>query len=117
MICKRRYDGYRTDNDRADPYKTGPQDASRSALANACGTSARPTGRDIAVSMQVSKVGLPLDNKLLASLPRGDFARLLPHISTSALLQGDGRNVRKPTSEIASGKGRQKLIVQGETDF
>jgi CRP-like cAMP-binding protein len=88
MICKRRYDGYRTDNDRADPYKTGPQDASRSALANACGTSARPTGRDIAVSIQVSKVGLPLDNKLLASLPRGDFARLIPHLSSIALQQG-----------------------------
>jgi CRP-like cAMP-binding protein len=38
--------------------------------------------------MQVSKVGFPLDNKLLASLPRGDFARLIPHLSSIALQQG-----------------------------
>src|SRR5204863_7788041 len=31
---------------------------------------------------------LPLDNKLLASLPRGDFDRLLPHVSTIPLQQG-----------------------------
>jgi CRP-like cAMP-binding protein len=72
----------------ADLYKTFPLDASRSALCNPCGKSARPTGRDIAVPMQVSKVGLPLDSKLLASLPRGDFDRLLPHLSTITLQQG-----------------------------
>ncbi len=32
--------------------------------------------------------GLPLDNKLLTSLPRGDFDRLLPHLSTHTLEQG-----------------------------
>ena len=72
----------------ADLYKSFPLDASRSALCNPCGKSARPTGRDIAVPMQVSKVGIPLDNKLLASLPRGDFDRLLPHLSTITLQQG-----------------------------
>ena len=35
-----------------------------------------------------SKAGLPLDNKLLASLPRDDFDRLLPHLSTASLQQG-----------------------------
>jgi CRP-like cAMP-binding protein len=40
------------------------------------------------VTIHVSKVGLPLDNKLLASLPRGDFDRLLPHLSTLPLQQG-----------------------------
>jgi CRP-like cAMP-binding protein len=40
------------------------------------------------VRIQVSRVGLPLDNKLLASLPRGDFDRLLPHVSTVPLQQG-----------------------------
>jgi CRP-like cAMP-binding protein len=72
----------------ANLYKNIPPDASRSALCNRCGKSARPTGRDIAVPMQVSKVGLPLDSKLLASLPRGDFDRLLPHLSTITLQQG-----------------------------
>lgn len=32
--------------------------------------------------------GLPLDNKLLASLPRPDFDRLLPHLTTVSLAQG-----------------------------
>ena len=36
----------------------------------------------------VSKAGLPLDNKLLASLPRQDFDRLAPHLSTHVLPQG-----------------------------
>jgi CRP-like cAMP-binding protein len=36
----------------------------------------------------VSKASLPLDNKLLASLPRDDFDRLLPHLSTASLQQG-----------------------------
>ena len=41
--------------------------------------------------MQVSvvKASLPLDNKLLASLPRDHFDRLLPHLSTVSLPQGD----------------------------
>ena len=36
----------------------------------------------------VSKTVLPLDNKLLASLPRDDFDRLLPHLSTIIVQQG-----------------------------
>jgi CRP-like cAMP-binding protein len=40
------------------------------------------------VAIHVSKVGLSLDNKLLASLPRGDFDRLLPYLSTLPLAQG-----------------------------
>ena len=71
-----------------DRYKGLPRAASRSALPTPCGKSARPTGRDIVVRIQVSRVGLPLDNKLLASLPRGDFDRLLPHVSTISLQQG-----------------------------
>ena len=38
--------------------------------------------------MSNSNTGLPLDNKLLASLPREDFDRLLPHLSTVSLQQG-----------------------------
>src|SRR3984957_3797056 len=49
---------------------------------------ARPTGRDIAVSVQISNTGFPLDNKLLALLPRDHFDRLLPHLSTVLLQQG-----------------------------
>ena len=40
------------------------------------------------MQVPVSKAGLPLDNKLLASLPRDDFDRLLPHLSTVSLQQG-----------------------------
>jgi CRP-like cAMP-binding protein len=40
------------------------------------------------VQVPVAKTGLPLDNKLLASLPREDFDRLLPHLSTVSLPQG-----------------------------
>jgi CRP-like cAMP-binding protein len=40
------------------------------------------------VQVQLSKVSLPLDNKLLASLPRDDFDRLLPHLTTVQLPQG-----------------------------
>jgi CRP-like cAMP-binding protein len=41
------------------------------------------------VHVPVSKaIGLPLDNKLLASLPRDDFDRLLPHLSSVSLQQG-----------------------------
>ena len=36
----------------------------------------------------VSNAGLPLDNKLLASLPRDHFDRLLPHLSAVSLQQG-----------------------------
>jgi CRP-like cAMP-binding protein len=35
-----------------------------------------------------SNAGLPLDNKLLAALPRDQFDRLLPHLSTVSLEQG-----------------------------
>src|ERR1700721_859958 len=49
---------------------------------------ARPTGRDIAVPVQILNAGFPLDNKLLALLPRVHFDRLLPHLSTVLLQQG-----------------------------
>jgi CRP-like cAMP-binding protein len=35
-----------------------------------------------------SSAGLPLDNRLLAALPRDHFDRLLPHLSTISLAQG-----------------------------
>src|SRR5260370_20009973 len=50
--------------------------------------SARPTGRDIAVVLAFSNAGHPLDNKLLASLPRDHFDRLLSHLATVHLQQG-----------------------------
>ena len=40
------------------------------------------------MAVTLPNAGLPLDNKLLASLPRGDFDRLLPHLSTFTLEQG-----------------------------
>ena len=40
------------------------------------------------MALQFSNAGLPLDNKLLASLPRDDFDRLLPHLSMLSLAQG-----------------------------
>jgi CRP-like cAMP-binding protein len=40
------------------------------------------------VPAQASNIGRPLDNKLLASLPRDHFDRLLPHLVTVALPQG-----------------------------
>lgn len=40
------------------------------------------------MNIDLAKPGLPLDNKLLSSLPRGDFDRLLPHLVTTALQQG-----------------------------
>jgi CRP-like cAMP-binding protein len=40
------------------------------------------------VPVQASNAGLPLDNKLLASLPRDDFDRLLPHLTSVQLPQG-----------------------------
>jgi CRP-like cAMP-binding protein len=41
------------------------------------------------VAAPVSNANLPLDNKLLASLPRDHFDRLLPNLSTVVLQQGD----------------------------
>jgi CRP-like cAMP-binding protein len=41
------------------------------------------------VQVPVAKAGLPLDNKLLAFLPRDHFDRLLPHLVTVSLPQGD----------------------------
>jgi CRP-like cAMP-binding protein len=40
------------------------------------------------VVVQVSNIGHPLDNKLLASLPRTDFDRLVPYLSIISLAQG-----------------------------
>jgi CRP-like cAMP-binding protein len=40
------------------------------------------------VAVPVSNAGLPLDNKLLASLPRDHFDRLLPHLTSVQLPQG-----------------------------
>jgi CRP-like cAMP-binding protein len=41
------------------------------------------------VQVPIAKASVPLDNKLLASLPRDHFDRLLPHLSTIVLPQGD----------------------------
>jgi CRP-like cAMP-binding protein len=48
--------------------------------------SARPTGQDIPVHSK--NVGVPLDNKLLSSLPRDQFDLLAPHLVTEPLAQG-----------------------------
>jgi CRP-like cAMP-binding protein len=40
------------------------------------------------VQVSVAKTSLPLDNNLLAALPRDHFDRLLPHLSTVSLQQG-----------------------------
>jgi CRP-like cAMP-binding protein len=40
------------------------------------------------VTASISNAGHPLDNKLLASLPRDHFDRLSPHLSTISLTQG-----------------------------
>jgi len=40
------------------------------------------------VAVPVSNAGLPLDNKLLASLPRDHFDQLLPHFTSVQLPQG-----------------------------
>ena len=69
----------------SDSFRGSP---SRSALLNPCGKSARPTGRDIVVAFPVSNAGHPLDNTLLASLPRDHFDRLLPHLAAAHLQQG-----------------------------
>ena len=66
-----------------------PRTALSERPPNPCGKSARPTGRDIAVAEHVSNAGRPVDNKLLAALPRPDFDRLLPHLTTISLPQGD----------------------------
>jgi CRP-like cAMP-binding protein len=47
--------------------------------------SARPNGQDIPVN---SKNGVPLDNKLLSSLPRDQFDLLAPHLVTQPMAQG-----------------------------
>jgi CRP-like cAMP-binding protein len=70
------------------PITGVPRFVSRSDLFIPCGKSARPIGQDIAVAVHVSNIGLPLDNKLLASLPRDHFDRLQPHLVTLALPQG-----------------------------
>jgi CRP-like cAMP-binding protein len=51
----------------------------------------RPTVRAgmVSVASVIANAGFPLDNKLLASLPRPDFDRLLPHLTTTPLPQGD----------------------------
>ena len=40
------------------------------------------------MAVNTPNAGLPLDNKLLASLPRADFDRLVPHLTTVPLPQG-----------------------------
>jgi CRP-like cAMP-binding protein len=83
----RRYDGYRTDSAACFfLYWVFPRIALSERPFNPCGKSARPTGRDIAVP--ISNAGIPLDNMLLASLPRDPFDRLLPHLSTVVFAQG-----------------------------
>ena len=82
-------------------HSRGPP--SRSVLPNPCGKSARPTGQDIAVATPVTNAGLPLDNQLLASLPRDHFDRLLPHLSTVSLQQGGAvRSRRRSRSDLLS---------------
>jgi CRP-like cAMP-binding protein len=70
-------------------YMSFPRTALSERSSHPCGKSARPTGRDVAVSLPVSNPGLAVDNRLLASLPRDHFDRLLPHLSTVSLPQGD----------------------------
>jgi CRP-like cAMP-binding protein len=84
-----RYDGYRTDSAPSlSVYTAFPRIAlSERSSSIPCGKSARPTGQDIAV--QISNAGRPLDNKLLASLPRDEFDRLLPHFVTVSPPQGE----------------------------
>src|SRR4030081_3313638 len=65
-----------------------PRTALSERPSTPCGKSARPTGRDNAVQVPVAKASLPLDNKLLASLPRDHFDRLLPNLSTVSFQQG-----------------------------
>jgi CRP-like cAMP-binding protein len=65
-----------------------PADRPLGASPHPCGKSARPTGQDIAVHSPVPNASLPLDNILLAALPRDHFDRLLPNLSTVVLQQG-----------------------------
>ena len=81
-----RYDGYRTDSATSCPYIQAFRGSPSERPPIPCGKSARPTGRDIAVPF--SNTGRPLDNKLLASLPRDDFDRLQPHLATVSPAQG-----------------------------
>ena len=48
---------------------------------------ARPTGQDFAV--HTKNLGRPLDNKLLAALPRDQFDLLAPHLTTVSLEQAE----------------------------
>jgi CRP-like cAMP-binding protein len=71
------------------PYTPAfPRTALSERPLHPCGKSARPTGQDIAVQVPLAKTGLPLDNILLAALPRDYFDRLLPNLSTVVLQQG-----------------------------
>jgi CRP-like cAMP-binding protein len=84
-----RYDGYRTDSvPSLFLYMSFPRIALSERPSHPCGKSARPTGQDSAVAVAVSNAGHPLDNKLLASLPRDHFDRLLPHLTSVYLPQG-----------------------------
>jgi CRP-like cAMP-binding protein len=68
-------------------YKGFPRPAlSERPSSTPCGKSAHATGQDIAV--RAPNIGFPLDNKLLASLPRDHFDRLLPHLTALQLAQG-----------------------------
>src|SRR6202035_1620780 len=72
------------------PYKQAFRGSpSRSVLSPPAVNRPDRPGGDIAVQLPVSKASLPLDNKLLASLPRDHFDRLLPHLVTIPLPQGD----------------------------
>ena len=73
-------------------YTRLPADRPLGASIHPCGKSARPTGQDIAVQVPLSKASLPLDNKLLASLPRDHFDRLLPNLVSVNLPQGQVLN-------------------------
>src|SRR6266404_152424 len=61
---------------------------SRSVFSIPVRKSARPTGQDKAVHS--TNLGGPLDNKLLASLPRYQFHLVAPHLITQSLAQGVG---------------------------
>src|ERR1700722_6469611 len=71
------------------PYKQASRGPPSRSVLHPCGKSARPIGQDIAVQLPIPKASLPLENKLLASLPRDHFDRLLPHLVTISLPQGD----------------------------
>ena len=56
------------------------------AYAHPPAEAARPIGRDS--PLPLSNSDRPLDNKLLASLPRDDFELLAPVLATVSLAQG-----------------------------